>query len=67
MTQRRVTLKQVLHVLGRGRVVEPAHRNIRGNWQCALEALASGDRVRVVVALHEHASGESVIVITVIK
>ena len=44
MRQRRVLPTQVLHVLCHGAVVEPAHQNIRGNWQCTLQALVAGDR-----------------------
>ena len=47
MRQRRVTLPQVLTVLRKGRVVEPAHQDVKGNWKCTLECLAAGDHVRV--------------------
>lgn len=66
MRERRVSVTQVLEVLRRGRVNEPAHRNIHGNWQCTLERSIAGDRVMVAAALYEE-DGEAVIVVTVIK
>jgi hypothetical protein len=67
MLRRRVNRRQVDDVLKKGRVVEPAHRNIHGNWQCTLEYLTSGDRVKVAAALETDSSGESVVVITVMN
>lgn len=67
MRERKIILTQVLQVLQRGVVVEPAHRNIHGNWQCVLERLVAGDRIRVVAALEERTKGEFVIVLTVIN
>ena len=67
MVQRRILLTQVLQVLNGGKVVEPAHRNIHGNWQCTLERLVAGDRIKIVAALEERISGEHVIVITVMN
>ena len=66
MRQRRVTLPQVLTVLRKGRVVEPAHQDVKGNWKCTLECLAAGDHVRVAAAIEEeHAI--AVIVLTVMN
>ena len=65
MRQRRILLSQVLHCLRKGRVVEPAHQDIHGCWKCTLEALVSGDRVRVAAAVSQDESGELVIVVTV--
>jgi hypothetical protein len=48
-------------------VVEPAHRNIRGNWQCTLEARLAGDQVRVAAALLTDTDGEWVMVVTVMN
>jgi len=67
MRARNVSRRQVDDVLEKGYVVEPAHRNIHGNWQCTLEYLTSGDLVRVVAVLEADSSGESVIVITVMN
>src|SRR5216117_2717795 len=67
MRKRRITPTQVLHVLRRGRVIEHAHRNIKGNWQCTLEALIAGDEIKVAAALVADSMGEWVVVITVIN
>ena len=66
MRQRRITPAQVLEVLRRGRIAEPAHPNILGNWQCTLERSVAGDLVKVAVALIQR-DDESAVVITVIK
>ena len=67
MRQRRVLLTQVLEVLLRGAVIEPAHQNIHGNWQCTLVKVVAGDRIRVAAALAVDEEGEAVIVITVMN
>jgi hypothetical protein len=65
MRQRRVLITQVLHVLRRGHVVEPAHLDINGCWKCTLECLVSGDRIKVAAAVDKNEHGELVVVITV--
>jgi hypothetical protein len=67
MLKRRVNRPQVLDVCRKGYVVERAHKNIHGNWQCTLEYPTSGDLVKVVAALETDPSGESVIVVTVMN
>ena len=67
MKQRGVLRTQVSHVLQKGKVVEPAHRNIHGNWQCSLEEVVAGDRIKVAAALERSGDGELVIVITVMN
>ena len=67
MERRRVNRRQVDDVLTKGHVVESAHRNTHGNWQCTLEYSTSGDLVKVAAALEIDSSGESVIVITVMN
>lgn len=67
MRQRNVNPMQVLRVLTTGRVVERAHRNIHGNWQCTLEAIIAGDRIKVVAALQGDQGGELVVVVTVMN
>ena len=64
---RKVTRVQVLEVLRKGAVVEPAHRNIKGNWQCTLQRSVAGDNIKVAAALEQTKTGETVIVLTVIK
>lgn len=66
MRKRRVTPTQMYEVLMKGYVVEHAHRDIKGNWKCTLEARTAGDRVKVSAALTD-SYGESVVVITVMN
>lgn len=65
MRQRHVLITQVLYVLRRGYVVEPAHLDIHGCWKCTLECLAAGDRIKVAAAIDKNEQGELVVVITV--
>lgn len=67
MRQRGILRTQVDRVLMTGKVVEHAHRNIHGNWQCTLEATIAGDRIRVAAALEEDPAGDFVVVITVMN
>jgi hypothetical protein len=67
MRTRKVLPTQVLHALRFGYVVEPAHRNIRGNWQCTLESHVAGEQVRVAAALLADSEGEWVVIITVMN
>ncbi len=66
MRERRVIASQVIEALCKGFVSEGAHQNIYGNWQCTLERVVAGDRIRVAAALVEH-DGESVVVVTVMR
>jgi len=65
MKQRHITRTQVLACLRSATVEEPAHENIRGNWQCTLRHLHAGDLVRVVAAIEKDESGNWIAVITV--
>jgi hypothetical protein len=65
MRKRRILLTQILYCLRNGNVIEPAHQDIKGCWKCTLEALVSGDLVRVAAALDKDEAGELVLVITV--
>lgn len=67
MRQRGILRTQVDKVLMTGKVVEHAHRNIHGNWQCTLEAIIAGDRIKIPVALEDASNGDSIIVITVMN
>ena len=67
MKQRGILRTQLLSVLRAGRVIESAHMNIYGNWQCTLEGIVAGDRIKAAVALERHPSGDLVIVITVMN
>lgn len=67
MRERKISPTQVLKVLRTGYVVEHAHQNIKGNWQCTLEGLVAGDLIRVAAALVGEPTGEWVVVITVMN
>lgn len=64
MRQRQILLTQVLQVLVGGSIVEHAHLNIHGNWQCTLQRRVAGDLVKVAAALVLE-DKEAVVVITV--
>lgn len=66
MRKRKISPMQMYDVLIKGYVVEHAHRDIKGNWKCTLEARTAGDIVKVSAALAD-SEGESVIVITVMN
>lgn len=66
MAKRGVVLTQILKVLQKGVVVENAHQNIHGNWQCTLEHVVAGDRIKVAAALVVN-DGDSVVVLTVMN
>ncbi len=67
MLKRKISRTQVLEVLRKGYIVEHAHLNIKGNWQCTLEKLVAGDLIKVAAALMTDSSGEWVVVITVMN
>ena len=65
MRLRKILLTQVLTCLRKGKVVEPAHLDIHGCWKCTLEAVVSGDRIKVAAAISQDEADEYVVVITV--
>lgn len=65
MRQRKVSLLQVIECLRRGRIVEPAHLTIYGDWKATVEYLCAGDVVRVAVAIERQEDGELAVVVTV--
>jgi Domain of unknown function (DUF4258) len=66
MKTRRVSFRQVLECLRQGRVCEPAHLTVQGDWKATLKHQYAGDVVRVAVALRKTADDEFAVVITVI-
>jgi hypothetical protein len=65
MRERRINLPQVLECLRCGRIYEPAHLTIRGDWKATVEHQVAGDLVRVAVALEKQKGGELAVVVTV--
>lgn len=65
MKQRRINLRQVLECLRKGRIAEPAHLTIQGDWKATVEHQWAGDLVRVAVAIERQEDGELAVVVTV--
>ena len=65
MRQRRVSDRQVHECLRKGRIAEPAHLTIHGDWKATLEHQCAGDVVRVAVAIERQDDGDLAVVITV--
>lgn len=66
MRERRISLRQVIECLRRGRIDEPASVTLRGDWKATLIHQCAGDTVRVAVALRKKDDGDFAVVITVI-
>ncbi len=64
MKKRKILRKHVDVCLQKGRVVEPAHLNIHGNWQATMVRKVAGLSVKVAVAVETE---ERAIVITVMR
>ena len=65
MWQRHINQRQIMECLRRGRICEPAHATIHGDWKATLQHQYAGDWVRVVVAIERQEDGELAVVITV--
>lgn len=66
MRQRRITLLQVLDVLRKGTLSEPASLDIHGNWKVTVQCKTCGENVTVAGAIDmAQAPGKRVFVITV--
>ncbi len=67
MLERRVTLRQILNVLGhvRSRFTELPHQTPAGDWKCNLQGMAAGELIEVVVVLKRFETDPSAFVITV--
>ena len=65
MRKRRINLHQVMECLRKGRIYEPAHMTIQGDWKATVEHQCAGDVVRVAVAIERQDDGELAVVITV--
>lgn len=67
MKQRRISQRQVMECLRHGRIYEPAHLTIQGDWKATLEHQYAGDVVRVAVAIEQEEDGELAVVVTVME
>lgn len=66
MRERGITTRQVLRCLLRGRMAEPVHRSVHGDWQCKLTVLSAGDALEVVIAIDAVSVPPDCVVITAI-
>ena len=65
MKQRHVTLPQVLDVLRKGVLVEPAALDMYGNWKVTVKGMSCGQSVAVAGAIEmQEEPGKRVLVIT---
>jgi len=67
MRERRISMTQVMEGLRRGRIVEPAHLTIHGDWKATLEHQCAGDIVRIAVAIEQQDDNDYAVVITVME
>ena len=67
MRQRRISQRQIMECLRKGRICEPAHLSIHGDWKATLEHQYAGDMVRVAVAIERQEDGEMAVVVTVME
>ena len=65
MSQRSITLKQVLCCLRSGHICESAHLDIKGDVRLTMRHLNAGDEVHVAIALKKGTRGKMIAVITV--
>lgn len=65
MKQRRINQRQVMECLSKGRIYEPAHLTIQGDWKATLEHQYAGDLIRVAVAIERQDDGDLAVVVTV--
>jgi len=67
MRKRRITRMQVDSCLRHGRVVEPAHLTMHGDWKATIEHSVAGDIINVAVALERQEDGDYAVVVTVMR
>jgi hypothetical protein len=67
MIKRRINMRQILDCLRRGRISEPAHLTIQGDWKATLEHQCAGDVVKVAVAIESQNDGDLAVVVTVMN
>ncbi len=67
MKKRKINRKQIDSCLRNGRIVEPAHLTIHGDWKATLEHSVAGDIISVAVALEMQENGDYAVVVTVMR
>ena len=67
MKERRIGRRQVLETLQSGRISEPLHQDIRGDWRCNVSWFYAGVRLTVGVVFKLSDKGEWVVIATVFE
>ena len=67
MGQRRINQRQIMECLRKGRIYEPVHLTIQGDWKATLEHQYAGDVVRVAVAIERQEDRELAVIVTVMQ
>jgi hypothetical protein len=67
MRKRKITRMQIDSCLRHGRVAEPAHLTIHGDWKATIEHSVAGDIISVAVALERLQDGDYAVVVTVMR
>ena len=65
MTERSITLKQILTCIEKGVISESPHRDVKGDWRCNVEHYTSGSVLTVAIAFKYNNNGERIVVVTV--
>lgn len=65
MKERGITMPQVLSCLTKGRVTEPPHRDLHGDWRLTLTHYTTSSVVNAAVAIKYNEKGERTVIVTV--
>ena len=66
MRERLITRTQVLECLRKGKITEPPHIDIKGDWKCNVSWLHAGDNITAAVGFkHDEQTGDYLLIITV--
>ncbi|HUC61637.1 MAG TPA: DUF4258 domain-containing protein [Alphaproteobacteria bacterium] len=53
LLQRKITRRQVIECLLNGAITEGPAPSLKGGWECAVERIVLGDRVKVAVVIDD--------------
>lgn len=66
MGKRDITSRQVLNCLAEGKITEPIHKTVKGDWKCTLTHISAGVVVDAVVAVDMEPEPPISVVVTAI-
>lgn len=66
MVERKISTSQVLQCLGKGKIDEPAHLTVQGDWKATVGYQTGGDYVQVSAAISKNEKGDLIVIVTVI-